>query len=225
MASILDYGRLSNAVYNANPSVEGWTCRDFHDGLGEGLQAAVFTQGTEVVVAFKGTTPTQVNDLVADLKLGVGMSTSYFSAAEEYVSRYATEGNVVATGHSLGGAIAQVVGNRRQLPFVTFNAPGVAIVASRNLHTATAHMSVVRVAGGLLGALRHPMQTARDVAATFYVVNGWNYRLSGDIVSQIGLHYGDVVNIQASGDPLSQHSMETVLSRLEHFNYGNIRFP
>ncbi|RYH09269.1 DUF2974 domain-containing protein [Tropicimonas sp. IMCC6043] len=225
MASIYDYGLLSNAVYETNPSVQGWACRDFHDGLGEGLQAGVFTKGDEIVVAFKGTTPTQVNDVIADLKLGVGMSTSYFSAAEEYVARYASEGTVVATGHSLGGAIAQVVGNRRQIPFVTFNAPGVAIFASRNLHTSTAHMSAVRIAGGLLGALRHPMQTARDVAATFYVVNGNNYRLSGDVVSQIGLHYGDVINISASGDPLSQHSMDTVLERLQHFNYGNIRFP
>lgn len=225
MASILDYGLLSNAVYDDTPSVPGWVCAQYRAGLGQGLQAAVFTRGQETVVAFKGTTPSQTSDLVADLKLGVGMNTSYFSAAEDFTALYAGGANVVATGHSLGGAIAQVVGNRQDLPFVTFNAPGVAIMASRNLASATPHMSAVRLAGSLVGAFRHPMQTARDIASAFTVVNGLNFRLSGDIVSQIGLHYGDIVNLQGSGDPLSQHSMDTMLGVLRRFSYGNILFP
>ena len=76
MASILDYGLLANAVYDASPSVPGWTTRNFRAGLGTGLQAAVFTRDRQVVVAFKGTTPTQGSDLIADLKLGVGMNTT-----------------------------------------------------------------------------------------------------------------------------------------------------
>ena len=225
MASILDYGLMSNAIYDASPDVPGWACRHYRASLGTSLQAGVFARGTEIVVAFKGTTPTQVNDLIADLKLGVGMNTTYFSEAEEFVQRYASEGNVTVTGHSLGGAIAQVVGNRRELPFTTFNAPGVAVLASRNMGDASPSMTALRIAGSIVGALRHPMQTARDIGAAFNVVNGKNYRLTGDPVSAIGVHYGDVINIQGSGDLSARHSMETVLEHLRRYNYANILFP
>lgn len=225
MPTVYDYGLMANAVYENSPSVQGWACPDFRASLGSGLQAAVFTRGQKTVAAFKGTTPTQGSDLVADLKIGVGMNTSYFSEAEEFVSRYANTENLVVTGHSLGGAIAQVVGNRRQIPFVSFNAPGVALMASRNIATATPHMAAIRMAGGLLSALRHPMQTARDIGSALHVSLGVNYRLSSDVVSTIGLHYGDVVSLQSSADVLDQHSMDTMQEVLGNAGYRNIEFP
>ena len=225
MPTVYDYGLMSNAVYESSPDVPGWACPHFRAGLGEGLQAAVFTRGQKTVAAFKGTTPTQGSDIVADLKIGVGMNTSYFSAAEEFVNRYANVEDLVVTGHSLGGAIAQVVGNRRQIPFVSFNAPGVALMASRNIATATPHMAAIRMAGGLLSALRHPMQTARDIGSALHVSLGVNYRLSGDIVSTIGLNYGDIVTLQSNADIIDQHSMDTMQQVLANTGYRSIEFP
>lgn len=225
MITILEYGLLSNAVYEDTPDVEGWACTRFHAGLGEGMQAGVFTRGQKTVVAFKGTTPNQVSDLVADLKIGTGFNTSYFSAAERFAQLYANVPDLVVTGHSLGGAIAQTVGNRRRIPFVSFNAPGVAILASQNIHTTSPHMMAVRLAGGALSMLRHPMQSMRDMASAFHDSLGVNIRLSGDIISTIGLHYGPLVNLSGSGDPLSQHSMDTVLGVLRRNAYGNVTFP
>lgn len=225
MVAVYKYGEMANAVYDDAPTVAEWDCSNFHHGLGQGLQAAVFTRGQQIVVAFKGTTPTQGSDIIADLKIGTGMNTSYFSAAEAYVARFAGGDGVVVTGHSLGGAIAQVVGNRRRIPFVSFNAPGVALIASRNAPTATVGMSAVRVVGGLLSALRHPQQMMRDVRSAFHVSLGVNYRLSGDVVSQIGLHYGRIVSLQASGNPLAQHSMDLVLEVLGNFGYRDVQFP
>ncbi len=225
MITILEYGQLSNAVYEDSPSVPGFTCRQFHSGLGEGMQAAVFTKGQKTVVAFKGTTPTQVSDLVADLKIGTGFNTSYFSAAERFTQQYANVPDLVVTGHSLGGAIAQTVGNRRRIPFVSFNAPGVAILASQNLHTANVGMFALRVAGGTLSMLRHPMQAMRDIGSAFHDSLGINVRLTLDPVSMIGLHYGPVVNLSGAPDIASAHSMDTVMAALRRNSYGNVTFP
>ncbi|QHQ34313.1 hypothetical protein [Algicella marina] len=224
MATIQEYALMSQAVYADEPQIPGWACANFHSGLGTGLQAAVFTRGASTVVAYKGTTPSNTNDLLADLKLGVGMNTSYFWNAEAYAARYAP-GEVVFTGHSLGGAIAQIVGNRRRLPFVTFNAPGVALFASRNVLTSMPHMTAVRLVGGTLSAFRHPIQMVRDVRSAFHSSLGVNYRLSGDVISQVGLHYGNLVSIQGAGDPLTQHGIGTMITALEGQGYGDITFP
>lgn len=225
MTTILDYGLLSKAVYDQRPAVDGWTLTQFQDSLGVSLQAGVFTRGQTTVVAFKGTSLSNMNDIVTDLKLGAGINTAYFSAAERFVDLHASGPDVVFTGHSLGGAIAQVVGNRRRMPFITFNAPGVAILASRNLHTTTAHMMAVRVAGGVIGALRHPLQTARDINAALHVSLGVNYRLDFDPVSAIGLHYGDLVTMACDSPLGERHSMSTVLAVLGQQHYGSINFP
>ncbi len=225
MTSIYEYALMADAVYQDTPQVPGWACVNFRAGLGSGLQAAVFSKGSAKVVAFKGTTPTQGSDIVADLKIGTGMNTSYFSNAETYVAQFANEPGVVVTGHSLGGGIAQVVGNRRRLPFVSFNAPGVALIASRNVATANPIMSAVRVVGGAVSAVRHPMQMARDISSAFHTSLGVNYRLSGDLVSEIGLHYGSIISLVASGDPLTQHKMGTMLEILGSSSIKDVRFP
>jgi hypothetical protein len=79
------------------------------------------------VIAFKGTRPTQTSDLVADLKLAMGfMPTQAKDALKATVDWLGPlKGTTVTlTGHSLGGALAQVVGLQTGLDFVTFNAPG-----------------------------------------------------------------------------------------------------
>lgn len=225
MATILDYALMSQAVYDNNPSVGNWACSHFRAGLGSGLQAAVFSNGSATVAAFKGTTPSQVNDLVADLKLGVGMNTSYFADAMAFVEQYANVEGLVVTGHSLGGAIAQIVGNRRRIPFVTFNAPGVALVATRNLPTATAPMTAIRTVGAIASMFRHPIQALQDIGAAFHISQGINIRLSGDMVSQIGLHYGEIFSLQASGNPLSQHGIGEVINVLQACATGSVQFP
>jgi hypothetical protein len=52
-----------------------------------------------------------------------------------------------------------------------------------------------------------------------------NYRLSGDLVSRYGLHYGQIVNLEGRGDVLDQHRMTTMIETLERQGYRNIEFP
>ena len=223
MITILEYAKLSNAIYSDSPNVRGWAMVGQRTQMPSGLIAGVFTKGRKTVVAFKGTTPSETRDLQADLALGVGINTDYFADAETFVNQHANVEGLVATGHSLGGAVAQVVGNRRRIPFVTFNAPGVAIISSRNTWTATPHMAAIRMIGGLASAIADPAQAARDAASFFHVANGKNYRFYGDPVSAIGLHYGDVISLMGYG--VNQHSMDLMEETLAQHSYGSINFP
>jgi len=214
MPTVFEMGLMANAVYEATPVVPGWACvgRRAATRL-NGFQAATFTKGGVTVLAYRGTS--QGMDVLADLKLGTGMNSTYFADAEDYAFGYQNLPNLYVCGHSLGGAIAQVVGNRRQLKFVTFNAPGVAVVASRNILDASLTMSAVRTVGMVASAFRHPMQAMRDMRAAFNTAHGLNVCLWNDAVSRIGLHYGEVLRLPSTSiNPLTEHKMDTVLQVL-----------
>jgi putative lipase involved disintegration of autophagic bodies len=100
--------------------------------LGNGLQGGIYQNDEEVICAFKGTAmgrppgQTIVADLTADLRLALGIIPNQAGGAYALVktAQEIAKGRVVtATGHSLGGALAQVVGKWCNVPFVTFNAP------------------------------------------------------------------------------------------------------
>ena len=185
MASLLELAKISNAVYSEDLSkktvvnVKGfgnWTCTDFilASGSLNGFQAGIFKGGNGTVVAFRGTAQTM--DVVADGKLGTGMNSSYFDAGQKFVSRAAGP-NVTVTGHSLGGAIAQVVANREGNVMATFNAPGVGVIASRNMLETTLTMSAIRLVGMTVSAVRHPQQAVSDITNAFGSVRGGQYLL------------------------------------------------
>jgi hypothetical protein len=227
MARMLTYALMSNAVYDADPRLDGWTRVGFRPsggGLTDAFQGVAFRQGHEIVFAFKGTS--NGRDAIADAKLGVGMNTHQYARAGEFVAQVPLHGcSVSITGHSLGGAIAQIIGNRHRLPFVTFNAPGVGLV-SRNAGEVAATMglgtAVVRTAGATLSALMHPMQAAQDAGSLFYRVRGVNFRVGKDVVGSIGVHYGRVVELAYAGgamDLIEKHRMPAVLSSLSASSY------
>jgi pimeloyl-ACP methyl ester carboxylesterase len=215
MPTIRDLGLLAAAVYDELPAVQDWACPGHlaASSSWNGFQAATFNRDGVTVIVFRGTS--QAMDIGADLRLGTGMNTSYFSDGEAYAAGAAPPGdNVYVCGHSLGGAIAQVVANRGGYKMVTFNAPGVAVFASRNvrdLATSTPWMQAIRVGGALVSSVTNPMQTFRDVRSTFHSVRGLNIRLSYDAVSSIGIHYGEVVTLSGpTMNPATAHRMATV---------------
>jgi hypothetical protein len=158
------------------------------------------------------------------------MNSVQFSDAVDWVAGVNRGSATLATvcGHSLGGAISQIVGNRLRLRFCTFNAPGIALM-SRNLGQMGVAMTTgsmyVRIAGAAASALLHPFQAAEDVGGLFYRVSGVNFRLTGDLVSRTGVHYGQVIEVPYGGgspDPYTRHIMETILAELRNRGYGRI---
>lgn len=232
MASILEYANLADAVYDDIPNVDGWIRTAFKpsgSGPHESLQAAAYSKGGELVFAFKGTA--NVRDVGADLKLGTGMNTVQYSQAQDFVGKtgVGSAGLVTVCGHSLGGAIAQTVGNRERMRFVTFNAPGVAVLSSRrhgqrgiSMLTGTQYL---RIGGMIASAFRHPFQAAEDIGSAFYRVSGLNIRLGKDVVGSWGVHYGQLLEIPYSGgalDVAAKHKMGTMIEALTNQGYDKI---
>ncbi len=225
MATVLDCARLAQAAYGGDLPAGWQPLGQRHQatgGLWGGFQGLAASQGSTVVFAFKGTAPgsvSGVSDITADIKLGAGMNTVQFDQANLYVEQMAAQvpdgATVYVCGHSLGGAIAQIVGNRRRLPLVTFNAPGVGVIAGNlgELALQSPLMATVRAAGSALSVLRHPVQAAQDAASLFHRVQGTNVRLATDPVSLIGIHYGRLATLPYSGsDP---HGIATMIGVLE----------
>ncbi|MEZ5538779.1 MAG: hypothetical protein R3E63_02225 [Pseudomonadales bacterium] len=99
-----------------------------------GLSVTVFRNGSDVCVAIRGTTPTDLKDLLADLQLGTGKIVDQYELLRTYFDSLKTSGvltdtdNLVVAGHSLGGFLAQVLTIDRAGDIdstYTYNAPGI----------------------------------------------------------------------------------------------------
>lgn len=131
------------------------------------------------ILAFRGTEPTELEDILTDLdQAGIGVYQWYQNRAlvASTLERLATSGPIIVTGHSLGGALAQITeANHADLvaQVVTFQSPGIprALVES--------------------GALR------RRAVAT-------HYRVMGDLVHLAGESYtpGEIVEFPFPYSPI-----------------------
>jgi hypothetical protein len=87
--------------------------------------------GKAPIVAFRGTRPSKIQTVIADLDpTGIGMYQFNPNRAliDAQMAMAATHGQVISSGHSLGGALAQIAAATfpdRVQRIVTFQAPGV----------------------------------------------------------------------------------------------------
>lgn len=224
MPTVSDFALMSSGAYDATPVVPRWTAGPPLFDRNSGLRSIIYTDGTVMVVAFRGTD--NLSDLVEDAQLTFAINTAMYPIGEAVAAGAGAHGPVYVTGHSLGGAVAQVVGSRMGLPFITFNAPGVALIASRNIWQTNYFAFQARAMGAAASALTNPGQTMRDITSAFSIANGKNYRLSTDVVSATGVHYGDVITLPAgTANPATAHGIATMIGVLSRVSSGNLTFP
>ena len=136
MATIRDYLDIADAAYQNDP--EGhvpnrWRVRKTETATwyGNGFQGSVFEGDEEVIVAFSGTKggpmSAPVSQSSANARIAVLVVPNMAGSAKKLV-RWAEQNcggkPVSIVGHSLGGALAQVVGAWSGRPFVSLNGPG-----------------------------------------------------------------------------------------------------
>src|SRR5262249_6812099 len=203
----------------------GYECNQFREGMSWGVTNTDFKgcvyvskQIKEMVVAFQGTDPSKLGDLVADLQIAItgfiGMLPQYCGAALRLFEKAATTYpgyKVSLTGHSLGGGIAQVIGHWTNTPFVTFNAPGMYMDIQRS------KLSMLLVAN--IDALNSIMGTFKGKAlAKQSASTGRNFRNVMDPVSMYGSHFGPVTRFWGAG----LHAMDDIYDRVRKSEWARM---
>jgi predicted alpha/beta hydrolase len=99
----------------------GWTvAQSYHNFLLTGLEATLYTDGTNYILAYRGTDDVRSGE--ADLNNGLfGLSARYVAAAILALQVKSQHPNVELTGHSLGGGEADYASAMSGAPATTFN--------------------------------------------------------------------------------------------------------
>ena len=104
----------------------GYRVIDFNENKNTGFYADVLSNGNDIIIAYRGTESGQ------DIRNDVAMAKSKIPAQAidairiyDKVKREHPNSDIVVTGHSLGGSLAEIVSGIRGNLAVTFNAYGV----------------------------------------------------------------------------------------------------
>ncbi|MBV7339393.1 DUF2974 domain-containing protein [Chloroflexi bacterium TSY] len=99
----------------------------------EGFNGALYECGANLVVAYRGTTATSLEDIKADLNIMADNLPKQFKSADELFlqgqQRNTSGKEILVVGHSLGGGLSQLVAAKHNVLGVSFNGPGMTAAA------------------------------------------------------------------------------------------------
>lgn len=157
MVNFDDYKNISNNIYNSSlteglssdwqvinissmgyiPNGNNYVVHDPSNGFNA---AAYYNSSThELVIVYRGSE--NYGDFISDAWIIAGQippqasdAYQFYNAAAYYVTQILgdTSAQISLTGHSLGGALAQVIASNNNLAATTFNAPGMAYCAGQH---------------------------------------------------------------------------------------------
>lgn len=183
--SLLTLAKLARDAYSPVAyGADGYSLVD--TVVRNGFNANAYKNGDQVVISVRGTELnsgyfTSIKNLIADQSFASGVPTSqvanYASVGAEFLERVvrANPGvTVTFTGHSLGGAVAQLLAQASGRRGDVFNAPGAALLApalAPNLARAsavstgeTATLTSIRMYGDAVSLVGRPMGTVMTLA-------------------------------------------------------------
>ena len=196
MAALMKYLEIATDVYanksDTPPTVTGFQTQKFEYATwyGDGFQGGVFVNTKEIIVGFSGTKGSPktapVSQTSANVRIAVNVIPNMAGGAFDMVKWAKTIANgrpISIVGHSLGGGLAQVVGNWSGCPFISFNGPGMA----RHLK-----MSAFN--------LFKPMQMVRSIkSASTTDTRGICFYVTGDLTGTYGTPVGWAVELEHEG--------------------------
>jgi hypothetical protein len=213
MATLGTYLFLADVAYQPKregrpDAVGGWRTQkwEWATWYGDGFQGGVFAatnkdDAGEVIVAFSGTkggpTSAPVSQNTANLRIGLHVIPNMAGSAHAMV-RWAQEhypqARLSIVGHSLGGGLAQVVGNWTGVPFISFNGPGM-----------TSHLK--------LSAFNvfKPKQMVRSIRSEATGrSHGISFAVRHDLIGNYGKHVGDFIRLDHDGTVHDTHSLDAI---------------
>jgi putative lipase involved disintegration of autophagic bodies len=206
MATFDDYVTFAEQVYarkaDGAPDIGGWQTQKWEWGTwyGDGFQGGVFTNNREIVVGFSGTkgglTTAPISQNTANARIGVNVIPNLAGSAfamVEWAKSIANGRPISLVGHSLGGGLAQVVGNWSGCPFISFNGPGM------KSHLKMSAFNIFK-----------PRQMYRSIAsASTEDTVGICFFVTNDFVGTFGYGVGWEVDLGRYDD---SHSMNSIFS-------------
>jgi len=209
MATFDEYVDMANAAYgNATSPIDppgSWDTqkREWATWYGDGFQGAIFKNDKEVVVAFSGTkgslTTAPISQNTGNARIGVNVIPNLAGSAFAMVNaaKKLNPGKPVSLcGHSLGGGLAQVVGNWSGCPFVSFNGPGMKSHLKMSAFNLFKPQQMFRSA------------TSKNTDDTI----GICLTVKGDFVGEFGYHIGWEVELPPAKNGQSAHSMDAIFA-------------
>ena len=112
---------------NGSSAPEGYKVIKSVDNKDTGFHAEVLANGNNVIVAYRGTDITSVQDIRNDVAMARDKIPAQATDAikvYDQVKQDHPDSDITVTGHSLGGSLSQIVSSVRGCDAVTFNAYG-----------------------------------------------------------------------------------------------------
>lgn len=222
MATIDTYFDLAReAAKTTDPSTgsalsRGWQTQkwEWASFFGDGFQGGVFEHADEIVVGFGGTgaggTGSTASQVSGDIRIGVNVIPNMAGSANALVTwAKARPGGkpVSIVGHSLGGALAQVVGNWSGCPFIAFNGPGM------KSHLKASAFNIFK-----------PRQMFRSItSANTDTTIGICFTSKGDAIAEFGYHVG--LEIELPSNPSNGAMERHRLLPGVYYGLGQKQFP
>ncbi|RVT97678.1 hypothetical protein EOD42_07635 [Rhodovarius crocodyli] len=219
MATVENYADVAKAVYarQDGPAVnmgnlEGWQVQkwEWATWYGNGYQGGVFANNSDVIVGFSGAHGrggASVSQSAGNARIGVNAIPNMAGSATTMVKwalSIAYGRQVSMCGHSLGGGLAEVVGNWAGLPFISFNGPGMASYLKMPAFNLFRQQQL------------HRASTSNNTSDAV----GICFTVRGDVLGSFGAHVGHEIVVDAHGAE-NTHSMDAIImgigkERLRH---------
>jgi hypothetical protein len=187
--------------------LEGWKIANAENSnwYDSGLGALALKRGDQIVLAYRGTEPELAgwNDILADIQLGLINQNHQIDNAQRFAVNSILENKdtnkLYVTGHSLGGYLAQKISYdiiKNQLSTNLMMFPWNEIKLKNKLKDESYFQRGVTFnAPGFQPSLLFPPIPVTALMSDSYDDKVKNYRIDGDMVSQVWLKFGDEITL------------------------------
>jgi len=196
------------------------------------LHAELFVKDGQYVLAFRGTRPSESQDVANDVEQGLGFKGEAYDNAVELAKKIAdrTNGNLSFTGHSLGGGLASAAAVVTGLSATTFNAAGIDTASIKGQSSTSPKVDAYYVGGEPLSAIQDNNSVSVPIAlAALQAIPIVGDAVAATVIGQaaqghaiLPQAYGSRHELPASkpsgsiGDYyVNRHSMDWVVSGIE----------